>query len=126
MTLGQIKKPLSSKDGSATLRNSDTGATFRKLFNMNWTIDLNIQVYLRVLSCTQSVTISPACAKFVNLFLSYYNDITNITTVELVNNDHQWSCDRVIVLNYTYVLCIRSIILLFIQHTTHTTRHIGL
>ena len=38
MTLGQIKKPLSSKDGSATLRNSDTGAKFRKLFNMNWTI----------------------------------------------------------------------------------------
>ena len=38
MTLGQIKKPLSSKDGSAALRNGDTGATFRKLFNMNWTI----------------------------------------------------------------------------------------
>ena len=38
MTLGQIKKPLSSKNGSATLRNSDTVGTFRKLFNMNWTI----------------------------------------------------------------------------------------
>ena len=36
--LRQITLCLSSKDGSATLRNSDTGAKNPKLFNMNWTI----------------------------------------------------------------------------------------
>ena len=36
--LRQITLCLSSKDGSATLRNSDTGAKFRIFLNMNWTI----------------------------------------------------------------------------------------
>ena len=45
--LRQITLSLSSKDGSATLRNSDTGAKFRIFLNMNWTLnaDLFILVY---------------------------------------------------------------------------------
>ena len=40
--LRQITLCLSSKDGSATLINSDTGAKNPKLFNMNWTISIKI------------------------------------------------------------------------------------
>ena len=36
--LRQITLCLSSKDESATLKNSDTGAKFLTLFNMNWTL----------------------------------------------------------------------------------------
>ena len=37
--LRQITLCLSSKDESATLKNSDTGAKFLTLFNMNWTLE---------------------------------------------------------------------------------------
>ena len=42
--LRQITLCLSSKDESATLKNSDTGAKFLTLFNMNWTLVMSLSM----------------------------------------------------------------------------------
>ena len=47
--LRQITLCLSSKDGSATLRNSDTGAKFLTLFNMNWTLAIKFLHHIRTI-----------------------------------------------------------------------------
>ena len=46
--LRQITLCLSSKDESATLKNSDTGAKFLTLFNMNWTLEYWADPYDRL------------------------------------------------------------------------------